>query len=189
MRIPVKNVTRPYVRKSCSLAGNIDLSKAIYNFQHNKNTFKTFTYNRTNMSTMNVFFVSLLVSMLLGIDSFTLRPASTSVALTIKSQRTGSNLSVVLARHENDQSTYQYILNKAREFAFSETTTSQEAKQYLQYILELESACVSGSFVGSDVCDNVTELTDIVAHLRQKANQQQAIIGRYEIDSPVMLNP
>jgi hypothetical protein len=129
---------------------------------------------------MNVFFVTLLVSMLLGIDAFTLRPASTSVALTIKSQRIGSYLSVVLARHENDQSTYQYILNKAREFAFSETTTSQEAKQYLQYILELESACVSGSFVGSDICDNVTELTDIVAHLRQKANQQQAIIGRYE---------
>jgi hypothetical protein len=122
---------------------------------------------------MNSLFVSfsLVCALMIGfVHGFVVVPPSSMSPLTC---------AAVLTRHEYpDESSYHYLFNKAREYAFSDTTTAQEAKKYLQYILELESACVSGSAVGSDICDNVTELTDIVAHLRQKANQQQAAMGR-----------
>lgn len=75
----------------------------------------------------------------------------------------------------DDESTYRYLLAKARECAFSDFATVQEAKRYLTQILELESGCVSGNLSGRDICDNVDELADIVAHLRQKADQNEAV--------------
>ena len=89
---------------------------------------------------------------------------------------------VVSSSHavNDDESTYQYILNQARHYAYSDTTTSQEAKQYLRFILELQSDCVAGTVVGANICDNnITELVDIVANLRHKASHQQLIIARY----------
>ena len=79
----------------------------------------------------------------------------------------------------DDESTYQQILNQARQYAFSETTTPSQAQQYLRFILELQSDCVAGTVVGTNICDdNITELVDIVANLRHKANQQQLIAAR-----------
>jgi hypothetical protein len=118
------------------------------------------------------FVVSLLVYLLLGVDGFSVSESWIASSPAFRSQAKSVGLAAVLARHENDESNYHYILNKAREYAFSDSTTINEAKQYLTYILELESACISGTAVGRDICDNVLEVTDIVAHLRQKANQQ-----------------
>jgi hypothetical protein len=89
---------------------------------------------------------------------------------------------VVSSSHpvNDDESTYQHILNQARHYAYSDTTTSHEAKQYLRFILELQSDCVAGTVVGANICDNnITELVDIVANLRQKASQHQLIMARY----------
>ena len=88
---------------------------------------------------------------------------------------------VMTASHpvNDDESTYQQILNQARHYAFSETTTPSQAQQYLRFILELQSDCVAGTVVGTNICDdNITELVDIVANLRHKANQQQLIAAR-----------
>ena len=74
----------------------------------------------------------------------------------------------VLVHDENDESSYRYILSKARECAFSDRSTSSDAKGFLKDILELESGCVSGNLAGHDICDNVDELAELVAHLRQK---------------------
>lgn len=126
------------------------------------------------------FSVALVICLFLGADGFVVSPSliSASPAATCTSQAKCSSVAAVLARHENDESTYHYILNKAREYAFSDSTTVNEAKQYLTYILELESACMSGTAVSRDICDNVLEVADIVAHLRQKAHQEQAVTAR-----------
>lgn len=120
-------------------------------------------------------FVSFILFALLGVDGFVVSPLWTASPVSTISRGQYMRIAVVLARHENDESSYHYILNKAREYAFSDFTTVNEAKQYLTYILELESACMSGDAVGHDICDNVLEVTDIVAHLRQKADQKQAM--------------
>ena len=123
-------------------------------------------------------FVSFILFALLGVDGFVVSPLWTASPVSTISRGQYMRIAVVLARHENDESSYHYILNKAREYAFSDFTTVNEAKQYLTYILELESACMSGDAVGHDICDNVLEVTDIVAHLRQKADQKQAMSAR-----------
>ena len=128
------------------------------------------------------FFVSSLLAILLlsitGVDSF-------PVVFVTPSSRSATKLSaalIVSSSHpvNDDETTYESILRQARHYAYSDTTTAQEAKQYLRFILELQSDCVAGTVVGTNICDNnITELVDIVANLRQKANQQQLIIARY----------
>jgi hypothetical protein len=125
------------------------------------------------------FVVSLFTCLLLGVDAFVVSPTwIVSSPVRRSKAKQCVKIAAVLARHESDESTYHYILNKAREYAFSDSTTVNEAKQYLTYILELESACISGTAVGRDICDNVLEVTDIVAHLRQKADQKQTAAAR-----------
>jgi len=83
---------------------------------------------------------------------------------------------------ENDESSYRYILSKARECAFSDCSTSSEAKRFLKDILELESGCVSGNLAGHDICDNVDEMATIVAHLRQKV-ENNTVLTRNDRDA------
>jgi hypothetical protein len=73
-----------------------------------------------------------------------------------------------------DESTYRYLLSKARECAFSPNAHPAEAKRFLRDILELEAGCVSGNLTG-DVCENVDEVAEIVARLREKVNSNMII--------------
>jgi hypothetical protein len=73
-----------------------------------------------------------------------------------------------------DESTYRYLLSKARECAYSPNTHPAEAKRFLRDILELEAGCVSGDLTG-DVCENVDEVAEIVARLREKVNSNMII--------------
>ena len=127
-------------------------------------------------------FAILLLAITTSIDSFHAitpirRPSQTTTPLSAVLIVSPSSSHPV----NDDESTYQNILDQARHYAYSETTTSQQAQQYLRYILELQSDCVAGTVVGTNICDNIMELVDIVAHLRQKANQQQLIMARYVI--------
>ena len=70
-----------------------------------------------------------------------------------------------------DELTSRCVLNKARECAFSEYSSATEAKEYLTKILEIESGCVSGVLAGQDLCENVDEVAEIVAHLRRKVER------------------
>lgn len=77
---------------------------------------------------------------------------------------------------DQDDTNYRYLLAKARECAYSDAGTVTEAKSYLRKILEFQSSCVSGARVGDNVCDNIQELADTVAHLRYKIeNETNAI--------------
>jgi hypothetical protein len=62
------------------------------------------------------------------------------------------------------------LLTKAKECAYSTTSTAIEANQYLNRILALQSNCISGTVEAGykDLCQNVEEITDIVAQLRHK---------------------
>lgn len=75
-----------------------------------------------------------------------------------------------LALHQTELSA-RVILNKARECAYADDACATEARLWLTRILEVESGCVSGTVAGRDVCDNVGEVAEIVAHLRIKADR------------------
>ena len=128
---------------------------------------------------------SIVISSLLAILLLSINAVVGFHVVTPSTSRCTTKLAaavVVSSSHpvNDDESTYQNILNQARHYAYSDTTTSQEAKQYLRFILELQSDCVAGTVVGANICDNnITELVDIVANLRHKASQHQLIMTRY----------
>lgn len=76
-----------------------------------------------------------------------------------------------LAPMLEDELSYRYVLAKAKECAFSDTSTSEEASSFLNRILEIESGCVAGTLTGHELCDNVGEMADLVAHLRQRVDE------------------
>lgn len=90
--------------------------------------------------------------------------------------------SVTMTNDDMDESTYRYILTKARECAFSDTGTSGEAKRFLRQILELESACISGTLAGNEICENVDEMAVVVSHLREKA-KKNVTVSWHDIDA------
>jgi hypothetical protein len=120
----------------------------------------------------------LVVAMLPGFEGFSAPWTSTRRIPTTTSTRLAFS-NAILMRDMDDESTYRYLLAKARECAFSDFATAQDAKRYLMQILELESGCASGNLAGRDICDNVDELAEIVAHLRQKVDQHAVV--RYEV--------
>lgn len=85
-----------------------------------------------------------------------------------------------------DESSYRYLLAKARECAFSENPKPAEAQRFLTQILELEAGCMSGTLAGHDICDNVDEVAVIVSHLREKV-EQNAVLRYDERSSDLLL--
>ena len=72
-----------------------------------------------------------------------------------------------------DEESTRSVLAKAREMAFSEATSAADARLFLNRILEVQSACVSGVLASRDVCDdNIAEVAEVVAHLRRRIEQQ-----------------
>lgn len=67
-----------------------------------------------------------------------------------------------------DENEFRYMLAKAKECAYSDTSSSTDARAFLNRILEMESLCVSGAVAGRDLCDNVAEMADVVSHLRHR---------------------
>jgi len=84
-----------------------------------------------------------------------------------------------------------YLLNKAREFAFSdefggerndnlkeydqhyhalgdELSEIEESKRWLREIINVQSGCAAGTLSGKDLCENQDEAAEIVARLRRK---------------------
>lgn len=80
-----------------------------------------------------------------------------------------------LSTESPDEMTYRYCFAKARECAFNDDASPSEARQWLNMILELESGCVVGTLAGHELCDNVDEVAEVVANLRERANQDDSI--------------
>lgn len=137
------------------------------------------------MKTFTLLLASLLAAMLPGAKGFSAAPMTSfstrRIASSTGTSALASSNAVFIRDVEKDESTYRYLLAQARECAFSDraVTDPRDAKRYLMQILELESGCASGTLSGSDICNNIEELVDIVAHLRQKVEQPHVIV-RYE---------
>lgn len=88
-------------------------------------------------------------------------------------EKPGNLYSSAVAFENHDESSYRQMLAQARELAFSdEVADARQAHEFLIDILHMESLCVSG-VLGGDVCENVDEVADLVAHLREKAKQAE----------------
>lgn len=66
-----------------------------------------------------------------------------------------------------DEEDAAYLMTKARECAFSDTCSVEESEEHLHDILHIQGACVSGTVLGHDICDNQQAAAEIVARLRQ----------------------
>lgn len=87
-----------------------------------------------------------------------------------------------------DEEKALYIYNKAREFAFrddfehpddneydrhyhplsDEKAEIEEAKYWLQEIINVQSGCAEGTLSGKDLCENQLEAAELVGRLRRK---------------------
>ena len=68
----------------------------------------------------------------------------------------------------HDANEYERMMIEARECAYSDTSSSEEAQHYLFDIFHMENGCVSGTVDGDYCATNVNEVADVVARLRQK---------------------
>lgn len=75
---------------------------------------------------------------------------------------------------EGDDLRFRQMISKARECAFSDSGSPVDARMFLSEILHLESGCVSGNLSG-EICENVDEMAEIVAHLRAKADTASVV--------------
>jgi hypothetical protein len=149
--------------------------------QHNNHNFSVQeAFDTIHHSTMKSVYVSILFSLFAtGVCSFNVAPSSISTTTTSRSVVVVASSRAINEEYVGDDasdSQYAVLLNRARQYAYSDTTTAYQAKQSLRFLLELQSDCVTGTVMEQNLCDNITELVDVVAHLRQKANQQSAIM-------------
>ena len=114
---------------------------------------------------MNRFAVALCA---LGVFSF---PSSFSLVAPRPSlvRKHSSALQISIAADIEDETNYRKVLNKAREYAFSDSVSPRQAKKFLNDILQIQSGCTTGVLAGHDLCDNVDDVAEIVSHLREKA--------------------
>ena len=80
--------------------------------------------------------------------------------------------SVLSSEYQNEV----IMMIKARECAFSDDCSADEARSFLHQILHVQSGCVSGVLNGHDLCENQDDVAEIVAHLRQKAESSAAAL-------------
>ena len=66
---------------------------------------------------------------------------------------------------ENDA---QMLMNHARECAYSDSCSVEEAQQHLREVVHVQSGCVAGTVNGHDVCEDQITAAEIVALLRRK---------------------
>lgn len=92
-----------------------------------------------------------------------------AIARSLRTQ-VASTVANSLGDHDDDYLRFRQMMTQARECAFSDSGSAVDARRFLREILRLESGCVSGSLSG-DICDNIDEVAELVAHLRVKAKQ------------------
>lgn len=70
------------------------------------------------------------------------------------------------------------LLSRAKQCAYGDSCSVEEAEFLLNEMLQIQSGCVTGTLVGHDLCEEQDVAADIVAHLRQKVeNKSVATTG------------
>lgn len=113
--------------------------------------------------------IILLVICFDGANAFSVVKSITRNPLTMVS--TSLSVSIGSRLPDND------LLTKAKECAYSASSTAIEANQYLIRVLELQSNCISGNVESGykELCQNVDEVAEIVAQLRYKLSSSQEL--------------
>lgn len=88
---------------------------------------------------------------------------STSSALSMASSASASSS----AQHATEEF-YPQLLNSASLCANSETCSVESAELYLKEIVHVQSGCAAGTLSGSNVCNDVLGVSEVVAGLRSK---------------------
>lgn len=61
-----------------------------------------------------------------------------------------------------------FIMMKANACAHSDSCSIDEAENYLNEVLHLQSDCVTGSLDSSQICDDILYPSEVISALRQK---------------------
>lgn len=126
-----------------------------------------------NPDTLSTMMTRLLLASLV-LSALTLSHGFSPAAFRPQQLVRTSQLAVASFSEYTDEAT----MTKAREYAFSERTTVDDAREYLHQILQIQSGCASGAVTGHDLCENQDEVAEIVAHLRQKIETGAAVAMR-----------
>jgi hypothetical protein len=115
-------------------------------------------------------FLSALLHSALGFVSQTSRhaflqkqPSLNAVALNFQSEEDAS-----------------YIMQMARECAFSDTCSVEEAGIYLNDVFHVQSGCAGSALLGHEVCENQDVAAEIVANLRAKIEKGAKLRAKIE---------
>jgi hypothetical protein len=107
--------------------------------------------------------ILLLSSLLSSASAFTApRPASRLSTLPL-------NVGAALDWNTNDE---RSIMERAFDCANSDSCSLDDAQVCLDDVIHIQSGCVSGALLGSDVCNNVDTTAEVVANLRVKIDQE-----------------
>eukprot|EP00980_Cylindrotheca_fusiformis_P028693 scaffold22638_cov138-Cylindrotheca_fusiformis.AAC.5 len=70
---------------------------------------------------------------------------------------------------EGDES---FLMKQAQSCVNSDACSLEESQECLENVIRVQSACSSGSLLGSEVCDDVDDVASLVATLRERIDRQ-----------------
>lgn len=92
-------------------------------------------------------------------------PPSSSSSTT---QRTAAIAPLHMSTLHATEETYPSLLSNASLCAHSDTCSIELAESYLREIVHVQSGCAAGTLSGNAVCDDVLDVSEVVADLRDK---------------------
>jgi ATP-dependent Zn protease len=84
-----------------------------------------------------------------------------------------SALNAFTARTEDEAA---FLMHKARECAFSDSCSVEEAEEYLSDVLRVQSGCAAGTLSSHVLCEEQDVVAEIVATLRAKVDGSRTYV-------------
>ena len=108
-------------------------------------------------------FTSLLLAS--TVSGFIMIPNSPTTGFVVRNNAGLPLFSTMVVETEADA---RMLLSRAKQCAYGDSCSVEEADFLLNEMLHTQSGCVTGTLVGHDLCEEQDVAADIVAHLRQK---------------------
>ena len=100
-------------------------------------------------------------------------------SMAIKSQRSSTSALPASVTVFNEPEA-QFHLAKAQECAFDDSCPIEECREHLHDMIHIQSLCNGGLLVGHELCEEQDQAAEIVAHLRYKIENGQAVAQQAE---------
>lgn len=99
-------------------------------------------------------------------------PVASFAPTSLLSQQHASSSALRMASSQHaSEDMYPQLLNNASLCAHNEECSIESAELYLKEIVHVQSGCAAGTLSGSNVCNDVLGVSEVVADLRQKIGQ------------------